>query len=241
MKFISSIFLVLFASIAFTQSLDKTVENLAHYVENVGPEKIFVHTDKPYYTNGDILWAKIYLVDGVDHLKSSKSNVVYFEMFDDSDSMVLRQTLFLEQLGVATDFSIPNEWSEGKYTMRVYTNYMRNADQVFMYQKEIPIWIQNPRSNVSKKELYVTKSTSPESERSDLTLEFFPEGGDLVQGVSNNLLIRAVDKEGNTYVLNGKILDSKDQEVSKFKTEHFGMAKINIKPELGNKYKAVVN
>ena len=245
LRILGIIFIVLFFSFIIipANDIDYYLSLISEYAENYTPEKVYVHTDKPYYTNGDTIWMKTYLVDGMDHVESIKSKVVHIELLNSKDSLVYKQKIYMEEIGSASDIAIPSSWEEDVYLLRAYTNYMRNTDNAYFFQKEIPIWIQNPRTNLNEKDLDISnnpiaESTANATERPLLT--FFPEGGDLIENLSTNLAIKASDKFGNAIAVNGKIVDQENTDIQKFECLDFGLAKINFLPEQGKDYKAIL-
>ena len=53
-------------------------------------EKLYLHTDKPYYISGERIWFRAHVVDAATHIPSFRSNSVYVELFDVNDSVVSR-------------------------------------------------------------------------------------------------------------------------------------------------------
>ena len=53
-------------------------------------EKIYVHTDKPYYISGERIWFRAYLADALNHIPGTSSRYVYVELIDPLDSVVVR-------------------------------------------------------------------------------------------------------------------------------------------------------
>ena len=53
-------------------------------------EKIYVHTDKPYYISGERIWFRAYLADAINHVPSPASRYVYVELINPLDSIVTR-------------------------------------------------------------------------------------------------------------------------------------------------------
>src|SRR5690554_558050 len=104
------------------------------------PEKIYLHTDKPFYTAGDNIWFSTYLLDGITHIASSKSSVVYIDLIDDKGNIISERKLFAESSNVQGDFKLPTDIKDGTYTLRAYTNYMRNQPRDFFFKKEIPVY-----------------------------------------------------------------------------------------------------
>jgi|GEM_PF-3502841 len=48
--------------------------------KNIPQEKVYLHTDKPYYSAGEDIWFKTYLVNATTHLPYTKSRFVYVEL-----------------------------------------------------------------------------------------------------------------------------------------------------------------
>lgn len=71
-------------------------------------------------------------------------------------------------------------------------------------------------------------------------VQFFPEGGDLISGISKKVAFKAVNSTGLGLKVKGKIIDSKKQEVASFEDLGLGMGSFNLVPISGETYKAVV-
>ena len=63
------------------------------------PEKIYLHTDKTFYLAGEIIWFKIYYVDGIKHQPLDLSKVVYVELVDRNNKPVLQAKIALTGKG----------------------------------------------------------------------------------------------------------------------------------------------
>ena len=138
--------------------LQKIIGKPLIYGDNQRPEKTFLHTDKDFYTNGETIWFKTYLVDGISHETSPKSKVVYVELVDNKDSIVARRKLFVENLGASGDIQLDNDIAQGEYTLRSYTKYMLNGEDPIVFEKSVPIFVQDIRSNVSAENVPLSKS-----------------------------------------------------------------------------------
>lgn len=75
----------------------------------------------------------------------------------------------------------------------------------------------------------------------DADVQFFPEGGDLLAGVSKKLAFKAVSATGTGLKVQGKIVDSKKKEVASFEDIAFGMGAVDFLPLAGEQYKATVS
>ena len=54
----------------------------AAVVTSVSQERIYLQTDKPYYTAGDTVWFRAHLVDAETYEPVSRSRFVYIELHD---------------------------------------------------------------------------------------------------------------------------------------------------------------
>jgi len=66
--------------------------------------------------------------------------------------------------------------------------------------------------------------------RGDVSVEFSPESGDLVAGVVNRVYFHARDSADEPAHVEGRILDSRDQQVAKATTIHKGRGKFSFTP-----------
>jgi len=102
-------------------------------------EKVYLHTDKPYYSAGEKLWFKGYLVNAVTQRPKSISEFMYVELISKSDSVLYRAKIKKDSLGFAGSFSLKPEIPSGFYTLRAYTYWMQNATNDFFFNKIIYI------------------------------------------------------------------------------------------------------
>ncbi len=68
-----------------------------------------------------------------------------------------------------------------------------------------------------------------------------PEGGDLVNGLSSQIGVKAVDNLGTGIQFEGKILDEQGTPVAVFKTYRFGLGAFSFTPQAGKKYQAEIS
>ena len=103
-------------------------------------EKIYIHTDKPFYLTGDTIWMKGYLVDAKTHKEQDvQSRFMYVELIDNKNKVLLRKKLKEENGIYRNFFSLESDIPEGQYMLRGYTNYMRNGDEAFFFTKQISV------------------------------------------------------------------------------------------------------
>lgn len=74
----------------------------------------------------------------------------------------------------------------------------------------------------------------------DADVQFFPEGGDLIAGISKKLAFKAVGIDGRGLKVAGKIIDKKKNVIAEFEDMGLGMGYFPFLPLGGEVYKAVV-
>ena len=241
-----------FKSVIYSQ--DKPVDlfnKILIEAEENYTEKVYLHTDKPFYSSGETLWYKSYLVNAIDHKASQKSRVIYVDLINPNDSLVFDAKLYIpkDDLGIAGDIEISPKWESGNYQLRGYTNYMRNEDEAYIFRKSIFI-----QQSKKKKKLEVVDFKSvPKFESAnpfinnetqfidDLKVVFYPEGGEIVANQENILGIKVFNKEEQGIQLNGIIREqASKQTIGYFRTFEFGLGKAVLHFENNKTYEAVI-
>ncbi|WP_192821902.1 hypothetical protein [Rufibacter sp. LB8] len=191
------------------------------------PEKLFVHTDRNYYLAGETLWFKIYQVDGITHQPFSLSKVACVEVLDSENVPVVQAKVAMDQ-GGGGSLALPSSMAAGKYVLRAYTNWMKNFDAAYFFEKSITVV--NTFKPLAQKEPEVSV---------DYMVRFFPEGGHLVNGLQSKVAFQAVDAQGKGGSFVGAVVNSKNDTVARFYTHKFGIGTFQLTPEVGQQYRAV--
>jgi hypothetical protein len=226
--------------------LEKVKSKLLNYGLTKTPEKTYLHTNKDFYTNGETIWFKTYLVNGISHRTSKKSNVVYVELVNDRDSVVAQRKLFINEIGAAGDIEIGENIEQGNYTLRSYTKYMLNEDVPVVFEKNIPIFFQEVRKIASPDQISTTQymqgfdNNSIDEASVVPNVKFFPEGGHLVKGLPTTLGLEVLDQNGNGVTLKGVIKDSKGKVIEPFESLEFGLGRVGFTPTEDGVYYASV-
>jgi hypothetical protein len=211
------------------QTLNEIQTSFNSFRQQALQEKIFVHTDKGAYLTGEILWFKLYVVDGSYNKPLNLSKVAYVELLDESNNPVMQAKVELHNGHGSGSLYIPVSVNNGNFHFRTYTNWMKNFSPEYYFDKIITI--------VNPQRAPVT-STVPN--KTDYDVQFFPEGGDLVNGISSNVAFKAVGKDGKGIDFTGAIVDQKNDTIVRFKPLRFGMGHFAFTPAAGSTYKAAI-
>ncbi|WP_020527678.1 MG2 domain-containing protein [Flexithrix dorotheae] len=226
--------LLLGANTALAQSpgtIDELIDKFENGVSGVFQEKVFIHTDKPLYMTGETMWMKAYCVDATTHFPSDYSKVLNIEILD-SEGKALKQTRIQLKEGMGKgQFLITPDLGSGPYQLRAYTSWMRNFDADFYYTKSFSIV--NPP--VALKEITSRKKSN------EILIDFFPEGGYLVEGLESKIGVKATDGYGNGKTITGFVLDDSLNIVTQFSTSALGFSTFNFKPGNGQNYTVVLD
>ncbi|NCD70581.1 carboxypeptidase regulatory-like domain-containing protein [Mucilaginibacter agri] len=102
-------------------------------------EKIYLHTDKPYYAVGDTIWFKAYLTMDI-HAPSELSKVVNVEIINPRDSVIEELKLPVANGTAFGNITLAGlNYRQGNYRIRAYTQWMLNYNTSYMFDKIITI------------------------------------------------------------------------------------------------------
>jgi hypothetical protein len=208
-------------------TLAKIAERFLAYQAKRPIEKVYLHLDKPYYAAGEDIWFKAYLVDGFElSLDSSISRVMYVELMNADHKIIERHTLSIPQGVTNGDFHLADTIPQGNYLVRAYTNYMKNFGEDFFFTKEISIFDPGAKLDAPA----AVTQNKPD-------VQFFPEGGNLVQGIESKVAFKAINSAGSSVAIEGEISDGV-KTVASITTDHKGMGFFKFTPESGKRYTA---
>ena len=293
---------------------------LQQYQEDLPEEKVYLHTDRPFYTAGDDIWFKAYLTNAINNEFSQLSDVMYAELISPKGNVVSQLRLPVKTGIAHGDFHLDDDVPGGIYTLVGYTEWMKNEGEKTFFKKKIQVQkVILPRllmqldfkdkaygandlveaeasiksledkplshlsfkatANINGKQL-ISKSFEtdregkaiisfrlPENLDSNdgllnltfshegqtesisrsipivlnaITLDFFPEGGELVESVNSQVAFKAVNEFGKAADISGNILDEAGNIIQTFNSYHMGMGKFSFTPEKQKKYYAQI-
>lgn len=196
-------------------------------------EKVYIHTDKAYYLPGDDIWFKAYVIDPATNCLSMNTHNLHVELLSAKPEIIQNRILRIENGTGKGDFHLSASQNPGRYMIRAYTNHMRNYDSEFFFRKKIV---------VLKSLSAETESDSPNSQESDdFMIDFFPEGGMLVENVISRVAFKAVNKFGKGCNVSGSVFSTSGDSITSFKASRQGMGSFIFRPKPGESYFAVIS
>lgn len=207
--------------------VNNLVNSLNAYSQQNLQEKIFIHTDKSFYTCGEIMWFKLYNVDATLNKPITISKIAYVELLNNEQKAIFQVKIELKEGMGSGSFILPFSLNSGSYILRAYTNWMKNYSPDLFF--ETPLTIIN-----TLKKLNITETDSTTAD-----IQFFPEGGNLVNGLQSKVAFHAVDENGKGVFCKGTVYDQNGDSITSFQALRFGMGHFNFTPVKGYSYKAV--
>ncbi|MBS1520839.1 MAG: hypothetical protein JST50_07590 [Bacteroidetes bacterium] len=210
------------------QELPDLQRKIEAYQKNNLTEKLYVHVNKNAFLTGEILWFKIYNTDGATNKLLDISKVVYVEILDYKHAPVLQAKIAMKNGVGYGSFYLPFSVGTGNYMLRAYTNWMKNFDAGYYFEKQISI--------------LNTVKASPEQPKpaSSYDVQFLPEGGHLVKGLNSKVAFKVAGFDGKGRDCSGTIINSQNDTVARFKSLKFGIGSFDFTPTETSGYKAII-
>ncbi|MBC7862526.1 MAG: hypothetical protein IAF38_06080, partial [Bacteroidia bacterium] len=128
-----SLFLALSVS---SQTKDDLAKKLAGHKEIEKSEKIYIQTDRPFYSPGEEVWFKVYVVNA-DVKPTEQSKVVFLDVLNPQGQKQQEIVMNLNQNGTWGSFVLPA--TGGIYSLKAHTSWMLNMGENYCGKKEIQV------------------------------------------------------------------------------------------------------
>lgn len=184
-------------------------------------ERIMLHIDKTVVSEETPLFFKAYLVTGPKRIRFSASNVLILELVDDEGKILTTQYHKIESGTSQGTFIIPKELKSESFLLRAYTRWMQNYG----------------KSNFFTKRLFLSELDKKGDSSYAANISFHPEGGELLNGLTNRMVIRATTRNNRPADLIGKIVNEKGSFSTPISQYDKGLFSVLFKPEPGEIYK----
>ncbi len=217
----------------------RLIAKLNKFREDFPQEKVYVQLDRPYYSAGDTIRLKGYVVNAEHHQLSLLSKVLYVDLLDANDRIAQRLKIrLIEGMGYG-NIVLSDSLYRGHLRLRAYTEWMRNFSDQFFFDRTIAVASSLTTSAPKRTNLTGVKADGLGQIPALPDLRFFPEGGQLIPGILTRIGFKATSPEGNGVPVTGYVRDEKYNRLASFRSEHAGMGCFEFIGEPGKKYTAV--
>ena len=207
-------------------SPDQVLKELQQWHDNHPQEKVFLQSDKEKYLAGTPIWFSVWCA--LDNMPTFLSKIVYVELVDEGGQVIEKKMFSLNSLASAQGvIDIDNKTKSGNYSLNAYTLWMLNYP-TFIFRKNIFIY----NSDYEKKKFVKTGAKAQ--------LNFFPEGGDMIEGIENQVAFKANNNTGYPLEVTGTVFNAAGVKAAEIRSEHDGMGTFTLVPAAGTGYTAKV-
>jgi hypothetical protein len=141
---ITSAFLIILNSGVYSQVKNDILENLTRkfqsYCESFPREEIFVQSDRDIYIVGEEIRFNIFLFDRKNEKLTGTSRIAYFEILNPVNRPVAQIRVGLTAGAGSGLVVLPDTLSPGIYTIRSYTNWMKNFMPSNCFTRKIRVY-----------------------------------------------------------------------------------------------------
>ena len=220
-------------------------QSVQYFSENIPREKVYLHFDNTSYYQGDNIWFKCYVVTP-DSSLFELSKTLYVELLNPGGETIEKRILKIENGQCHGDFALNRSpFYSGFYEVRAYTKYMLNFGEDVIFSRLLPVF-NRPKTegDYENREMvkygnsgpaggYLMKREKPEKGKT-VNIRFFPEGGNLIQGLPSRIAFEATDEAGNPIEVRGAVRNNEKQEIAQLATTHEGRGVFTYTPVAGN-------
>lgn len=145
---------------------------LSEYTSKFPREEIYIHSDKEEYIAGEDMWLKVFLIDRQSNRLSDRSRIVYFELLNVDGQPVIKKRFIIANGTGPGHLILPDTMSTGFYTVRAYTNWMKNFLPFNSFMKEIVVYntLKQERSDLTVRKRICLAASQGKQENTDINL-----------------------------------------------------------------------
>ena len=187
----------------FVKDLTAKLKSVVAYDHTFPREKVFVHLDNNAYLEGDTIWWSAIVVRASTLRPTDVSRVLYVELLDAAGLTIERQLAKIDDSGFATGcFALQEFNRQGFYEVRAYTRAMLNWGEAACYSRVVPVFeLKGDKVDISAPD---KNWVAPAAAKREYTfegnkvrrLQFFPEGGNRINGLRQRMAFLLTDGDG---------------------------------------------
>jgi hypothetical protein len=222
-----SILTFFITSFCFSQNPDNWVENKYLEYFNLNHETIYTHINKTKFLNSEELWFKSYIYNTKTLKPYLSTTNVYASIYDAQGNLIEKKIYYAEDGKTNGNFSLKTNHPPGIYFLKVTTNWMKNFNEQHYSLIQFEVLGESFMEPLVKEQKY--------------DFQLLPEGGHLLENTNNSIGFKAVDFNEKPIKINsGKILNSKGDILSNFKSNQFGLGRFSVFIKENETYKVEI-
>jgi len=121
---------------AFLKSLKERFES---FHKKIPQDRVYLHTDKTFYSPGETLWFSAYVRDASTMKASVQSDIVQVQLISPKGNVETSYKLICKNGVAAGDFTFAKGAAGGIYKIKAFTNWQKNEPDSLFFEKEITV------------------------------------------------------------------------------------------------------
>ncbi len=208
--------LMFLAGVAGAQQLplENWQQKLKSYYTLHPPVKLHLQFNQPAYAPGDTAFFRIAYIVAAEAAPLKGFTLAEVQVVDAEGNVVIHQFVRIRDGWGNNQLILPENMLPGNYRVIAYDNWMKNFDRSRYFEGELL---------VSGENLFSQQATA--------SLACFPEGGRLVAGVRNKIVVQAANANAK-----GTVTDARGNKVADFSADQNGYGMFFLTPEQGISY-----
>ncbi|RRO24079.1 hypothetical protein [Flavobacteriaceae bacterium 14752] len=204
-----------------TQNKSSAIYNGYDEYFKIPRESLYLHLNKSSFLKGENLWFQGYAYNRQTQKLSPKVRNVELGIYD-SEGLMIDKKLYLAIDGLFKgQISIDSSYTEGEYYLKAETNWMKNFKEDYAHIQKFEILGANTLKTKQKLKAY--------------DLQILPESGHSVVNCDGVLGLKLIDQSGLGVKFEASLLEN-GKPIFEFKSNRFGLAKVDLKPKPGHEY-----
>ena len=102
-------------------------------------EKLYLVTDKPFYSAGDTIYFSAFLVNSIYFNRHTETKFIYVELIDATGNVAHRMRVMGAEGRFYNAIPLSPRTTSGKYTLRAYSKWQTNGDQELLFTRQVEI------------------------------------------------------------------------------------------------------
>lgn len=214
------------ASLHAQGKLESMANRIKAFGERLPQEQVFLHMDNNCYYLGDTIFYKAYVRRSDNGHPTNLSGILYCELLDNDGFLVERQMIPLDKGTGHGNFSLADTTLyAGYYELRAYTKWQLNwgvteqahsrwAEEYFfnkdmardyyrdyekLYSRVVPVYNRPVASGDYTQDMTLRPLAAyyrNSAEKPNTTIQFFPEGGNLIAGLNQRVAWEVRNEQG---------------------------------------------
>ena len=211
-------------------------------------EKVYLHFDNGFYFIGDTIWYKAYVVSS-DSFRVGPSRVLYVDLLDAQGYVQDRQKLVIDLDGQASGrICLRPDFFSGYYEVRAYTRWMQSFCEGYpfdchpdnFFSRVLPVYDRPDSAELYGSRIMKQKVTAGNYriiyDDPPVNVGFFPEGGNLIDGVPCLVAYEAENERGRHINVDGELLCDGVPTGIKVLHTYGGRGSFRFTPSSGSRY-----